>query len=145
MAETVSAERKSHRNTKVGEVVSTKMAKTIVVEVIMKRSHPLYKRVVSKSGKFYAHDEDGAAHVGDVVRIEETRPLSKLKRWRLREVVRQAVRVETPDALKLKDPGIPKTKRAKDAAPVAAAKPEGGDKDGDRDAAAASAGERKAS
>lgn len=144
MAETVSAERKSHRNTKVGEVVSTKMAKTIVVEVIMKKSHPLYKRVVSKSGKFYAHDEDGAAHVGDVVRIEETRPLSKLKRWRLREVVRQAVRVETPDALKLKDSGIPKTKRAKDAAPVAA-KAEDGEKHGDCDAAAASVGERKAS
>lgn len=143
MAETGSAERKSHRNTKVGEVVSTKMAKTIVVEVIMKKSHPLYKRVVSKSGKFYAHDEDGSAHVGDIVRIEETRPLSKLKRWRLREVVRQAVRVETPDALKVKDSGIPKTKRGKE--PAAGASDAGKDQDHDQDAAAASAGERKAS
>ena len=143
MAETVSAERKSHRNTKVGEVVSTKMAKTIVVEVIMKKAHPLYKRVVSKSGKFYAHDEDGSAHVGDIVRIEETRPLSKLKRWRLREVVRQAVRVETPDVLKLKDSGIPRTKRAKEPAPGAADAVK--DNENDADAAAASAGERKAS
>ena len=145
MAESGSAERKSHRNTKVGEVVSTKMAKTIVVEVIMKKAHPLYKRVVSKSGKFYAHDEDGTAHVGDIVRIEETRPLSKLKRWRLREVVRQAVRVETPEVLKVKDSGIPKTKRGKEPAAGATAAGKDQDKDSNTDAEAASAVERKAS
>ena len=77
----------------VGEVVSNRMQKTIVVEVIRRRAHPLYIRVVSKSKKFYAHDEKNVAHVGDVVRLEETRPLSKLKRWRLKEVVRKAALV----------------------------------------------------
>lgn len=74
----------------VGEVVSSKMAKTIVVQVVRKKSHPFYGRVVSKAKKFYAHDEKNEAHAGDVVRLEETRPLSKLKRWRLKEVVRRA-------------------------------------------------------
>jgi len=73
----------------VGEVVSNKMQKTIVVQVIRKRAHPLYVRVVSKTKKFYAHDEKNVARVGDVVRLEEARPLSKLKRWRLKEVVRR--------------------------------------------------------
>jgi small subunit ribosomal protein S17 len=73
----------------VGEVVSNKMAKTIVVKVVRKKAHPFYGRVVSKSKKIYAHDEKNDAHVGDVVRLEETRPLSKLKRWRLKEVVRR--------------------------------------------------------
>ncbi len=83
----------SGRKTLVGEVVSTKMAKTIVVEVNRKKSHAFYKRVVAKSRKFYAHDEKNTANVGDVVRIEETRPLSKLKRWRLLEIVRRAALV----------------------------------------------------
>ena len=74
----------------VGEVVSSRMHKTIVVQVVRKKAHPFYGRVVSKAKKFYAHDEKNVAHVGDVVRLEETRPLSKLKRWRLKEVVRQA-------------------------------------------------------
>jgi small subunit ribosomal protein S17 len=77
----------------VGEVVSSRMHKTIVVQVIRKRAHPLYGRVVSKAKKFYAHDEKNDAHVGDVVRLEETRPLSKLKRWRLKEVVRRSALV----------------------------------------------------
>ena len=84
-----------HKNEKVGQVVSTKMAKTIVVEVTRKVPHPLYKRIVTKQKKFYAHDEAGAAKVGDVVRIIECRPMSKLKRWRLGEVLRQAVQVTT--------------------------------------------------
>lgn len=79
---------------KVGEVVSTKMAKTIVVEVIRRVKHPLYRRVVSKRRKFYAHDEDQSARVGDVVRIVEHRPLSRLKRWALADVIRKAVIVE---------------------------------------------------
>src|SRR6476620_2708276 len=74
----------------VGEVVSNRMQKTIVVEVVRKKAHPFYGRVVSKAKKFYAHDEKNEARIGDVVRLEETRPLSKLKRWRLKEVVRQA-------------------------------------------------------
>jgi len=90
MAEATGAREQGRRNTKVGEVVSTKMAKTIVVEVTRQKQHPLYVRVVKKSKKFYAHDEQGTARMGDVVRIEETRPLSKLKRWRLTEVIRRA-------------------------------------------------------
>ena len=83
----------SHRKTLIGEVVSTKMAKTIVVEVRRQKAHPFYKRVVSRSKKFYAHDEQGTAHLGDFVKIEETRPLSKLKRWQLKEVVQRAAMV----------------------------------------------------
>ena len=81
------------RKTLVGEVVSTKMQKTIVVEVTRKKSHALYGRVIARSKKFYAHDEQNTAHVGDVVRLEETRPTSKLKRWRLLEIVRKAALV----------------------------------------------------
>ena len=91
MAET--AEKNSKRKTLVGNVVSTKMQKTIVVEVSRRKSHPLYQRVIARSRKFYAHDESNSAHVGDVVRIEETRPLSHLKRWRLLEIVRKAALV----------------------------------------------------
>ncbi|HLH43072.1 MAG TPA: 30S ribosomal protein S17 [Bryobacteraceae bacterium] len=83
----------SHKNEKVGNVVSAKMAKTIVVEVTRRVSHPVYKRIVSKRKKFYAHDEKQEAKVGDVVRIVECRPLSKLKRWRLKEILRKAVQV----------------------------------------------------
>jgi len=86
-------EKKQHKNEKLGEVVSTKMAKTIVVTVDRRVPHPLYKRIVTKRKKFYAHDEDGAAKLGDIVRIIECRPLSKLKRWRLGEVVRKAAQV----------------------------------------------------
>src|SRR6266700_2590557 len=82
--------RKSKRKVLVGEVVSTKMQKTIVIEVTRKFSHPLYTRVMSRDKRFYAHDENKEARVGDVVRIEETRPLSKLKRWRLLEIVRRS-------------------------------------------------------
>jgi small subunit ribosomal protein S17 len=86
-------EKVGHKNEKVGEVVSTKMAKTIVVEVTRRVPHPVYKRIVSKRKKFYAHDEQQSAHVGDVVRIIECRPLSKLKRWELGSVIRRAVQV----------------------------------------------------
>jgi small subunit ribosomal protein S17 len=81
------------KNEKIGQVVSTKMAKTIVVEVSRRVPHPLYKRIVGKRKKFYAHDEEGSAKMGDMVRIVECRPLSKLKRWRLAEVVRRAAQV----------------------------------------------------
>lgn len=77
----------------IGYVVSTKMQKTIVVEVKRQKAHPMYKRVVKSSKKFYAHDESNTCHVGDVVRIEETRPLSKLKRWQLKDVIRRAALV----------------------------------------------------
>ena len=75
---------------KVGPVVSTKMEKTIVVQVSRRVPHPLYKRIVTKHKKFYAHDEEGTARVGDIVRIVECRPLSKLKRWNLQDVVRRS-------------------------------------------------------
>src|SRR3954449_3144066 len=84
---------KAHKNTKVGSVVSTKMAKTIVVEVSRRVPHPIYKRIINKRKKFYAHDEQSEAKMGDVVRIVESRPLSKTKRWTLGEVVRKAVQV----------------------------------------------------
>jgi small subunit ribosomal protein S17 len=79
------------KNEKVGEVVSNKMAKTIVVEVTRRVPHPIYKRIVTKRKKFYAHDEQQQAKTGDVVRIVECRPLSRLKRWTLGEVIRRAV------------------------------------------------------
>ncbi len=89
----VTTEKKGHKNEKVGEVVSTKMAKTIVVEVTRRVPHPVYKRIVNKRRKFYAHDEQQSAQVGDVVRIIECRPLSRLKRWELGTVLRKAVQV----------------------------------------------------
>ena len=89
------AETKSVKNEKIGNVVSSKMAKTIVVEVTRRVPHPMYKRIVTKRRKFYAHDEQGEAKPGDVVRIVECRPMSKLKRWQLGEVIRKAVQVTT--------------------------------------------------
>ena len=89
------ADTKPIKNEKIGQVVSTKMTKTIVVEVSRRVPHPLYKRIIGKRKKFYAHDEEGRAKMGDVVRIIECRPLSKLKRWRLTEVIRKAVQVGT--------------------------------------------------
>ena len=83
------------KNEKVGQVVSTKTAKTIIVEVSRRVPHPLYKRIVKKRKRFHAHDEEGRAKMGDVVRIIECRPLSKLKRWRLADVIRQAIQVTT--------------------------------------------------
>jgi small subunit ribosomal protein S17 len=81
------------KNEKIGQVVSTKMQKTIVVEVSRRVPHPLYKRIIGKRKKFYAHDAEGSAKTGDIVRIVECRPLSKLKRWQLAEVVRRAAQV----------------------------------------------------
>ena len=77
----------------IGKVVSNKMNKTIVVTVTRTKTHPLYGRVISSDKKFYAHDEKNEAHVGDFVRLEETRPLSKLKRWRLKEIIRKTALV----------------------------------------------------
>jgi small subunit ribosomal protein S17 len=87
----------SRRNEKVGQVVSTKMQKTIVVEVEMRKAHPKYKRVMKTNKKFYAHDEQNSARVGDMVRIRETRPLSKLKRWQLEEIVRRSTLAQVED------------------------------------------------
>lgn len=85
----MAAEKKPNKQEKTGQVVSTKMAKTIVVEVTRRVPHPLYKRIVTKRKKFYAHDEKSQASLGDTVRIVESRPISKLKRWSLAEVIRK--------------------------------------------------------
>ena len=82
-----------HKNEKVGEVVSTRMSKTIVVEVTRRVPHPLYKRIVTKRKRFYVHDEQETAKPGDSVRIIECRPLSRLKRWTLGTILRRAVQV----------------------------------------------------
>lgn len=73
-----------------GVVVSDKMDKTIVVEIVMRKLHPLYKKYLTRSKKVKAHDETNDAKMGDVVRVVETRPLSKEKRWRLAEIVERA-------------------------------------------------------
>ena len=95
MADATAKSQEKHANHKilVGTVKSNKMQKTIVVEVTRKKSHPLYGRVISIRKKFYAHDEKNEAHVGDVVRIEDSRPLSRLKRWTLKEIVRKTALV----------------------------------------------------
>ena len=93
--------KESRRNEKIGEVVSTKMQKTIVVEVEMRKAHPKYRRVMKTSKKFYAHDEQNTARVGDMVRIRETRPLSKLKRWNLEEIVRRSALAQVEDTAAL--------------------------------------------
>ncbi len=82
------------RKTKVGRVVSDRMDKTIVVSVERLARHPLYKRVIRLTSKFKAHDEENVARIGDTVLIEESRPLSATKRWRLVEVVSRAGEVD---------------------------------------------------
>ena len=96
MAETENqtVEKRGTRKERVGDVISNKMAKTIVVRVQRRFPHPRFKKVVTAYSKFYAHDEKAEAKIGDVVRIEETRPLSRLKRWRLVAVVEKSSGVE---------------------------------------------------
>lgn len=83
-------EARGHRKTRIGTVVSDKMDKTITVLVETTYRHPLYKKTIKKSTKFYADDPENKAKLGDVVEIMETRPLSKLKRWRLVKIVTKA-------------------------------------------------------
>ena len=78
------------RKTQIGLVVSDKMQKTVVVEIVRRGRHPLYKKIIRQSRRFKAHDEQNDAHVGDTVRISETRPLSKDKRWRVVQVLERA-------------------------------------------------------
>jgi len=82
--------RKSGRKTRVGKVVSDKMDKTIVVAVETRVAHPLYKKIIKRTYKLKAHDENNECGSGDVVRVMETRPLSKEKRWRMVEVLEKA-------------------------------------------------------
>ncbi|MDI3526072.1 MAG: small subunit ribosomal protein [Tenuifilum sp.] len=82
--------KRNNRKERIGVVVSNKMDKSIVVAVKRKVKHPIYGKFVNKTTKFYAHDEKNDCNVGDIVRIMETRPLSKLKRWRLVEIIEKA-------------------------------------------------------
>jgi small subunit ribosomal protein S17 len=84
------APKAGRKSVKVGVVTSNKMTKTIVVSVERRVPHPLYRRIMTKTSKFLAHDEKNACSIGDTVSIVETRPLSKRKRWRLLEVIRKA-------------------------------------------------------
>lgn len=81
------------RTQKVGRVVSDKMEKTVVVSVDYVRRHPLYHKRITRTSKFFAHDENNLCKPGDIVRIEETRPLSKRKRWIVREIIERAVQI----------------------------------------------------
>jgi small subunit ribosomal protein S17 len=81
---------KGQRKTRTGTVISEKMNKTVVVAVERKYAHPLYGKQVTKTKKYHAHDENNEYHTGDIVRIMETRPLSKLKRWRVLEAIERA-------------------------------------------------------
>ena len=83
-------EKRNVRKERIGEVVSNKMNKSIVVAVKTKMKHPMYGKFVNKTSKFYAHDEENTCGVGDTVRIMETRPLSKTKKWRLVEIIERA-------------------------------------------------------
>ena len=83
------AQKKSRRQQKIGRVVSDKMDKTIVVAVESLKKHRIYKRTYKRTKRFQAHDEENTCQVGDVVRIEETRPLSKMKHWRLVEILKR--------------------------------------------------------
>ncbi|OGO77842.1 MAG: 30S ribosomal protein S17 [Clostridiales bacterium GWB2_37_7] len=81
---------RNDRKTRIGKVVSNKMDKTVVVAIETLVSHPLYKKSVKRTTKFKAHDENNECNIGDRVRIMETRPLSKEKRWRLVEIIERA-------------------------------------------------------
>lgn len=85
---TVEAPARGLRKERVGQVVSTKMSKTAVVETTTRVPHAKFGKIIKQVKRFYAHDEEAKAQVGDTVRIAETRPLSKLKRWRLVEIVK---------------------------------------------------------
>ena len=84
-----SSDRRATRKTRTGQVISSRMNKTIVVRTVTRVPHPKFGKIVKQMKKFYAHDEENKAKPGDTVRIMETRPLSKLKRWRLVEVLQK--------------------------------------------------------
>lgn len=86
--ETSAENKRGLRKQRVGQVVSTKMQKTCVVETVTRVPHPRFGKIIKHRKRFYVHDEENKAQVGDTVRISETRPLSKLKRWRLVEIIK---------------------------------------------------------
>ncbi len=85
---------RGHKKTRRGKVLSDRMDKTIVVEVLRKYRHPLYKKVMKKSTRFKAHDESNQARIGDLVEIKESRPLSATKRWWLARIIKKSTEVE---------------------------------------------------
>lgn len=84
---------KTARIRKIGRVVSNKMDKTVIVAVDYRKRHPLYRKTMTRTHKFAAHDADNNCEIGDTVEIEESRPISKTKRWVVREIIQRAVRV----------------------------------------------------
>lgn len=85
----MSSETTGRKQVKTGRVVSDKMDKTVVVAVDYLKPHPLYRKIIRKTNKFHAHDEENSCRIGDTVRIEESRPLSRTKRWRVVEIVQR--------------------------------------------------------
>jgi small subunit ribosomal protein S17 len=83
-------ETRKPRKTLVGRVVSDKMAKTVTVSVERRFQHPRYKKIIKRTATVHAHDEERSAHVGDLVRVMSTRPLSRMKRWRVVEIIEKA-------------------------------------------------------
>ena len=107
------AKKKGRRIQKVGRVVSNKMDKTIVVVVESLKRHRIYKRTYKQTKRFYAHDEQNACQIGDIVRIEESRPLSKLKRWGLIEIVKRGSGiVPVEEVLAEVDPALTSSEKA---------------------------------
>jgi small subunit ribosomal protein S17 len=90
MSEQATKESRGLRKVRTGVVLSDAQDKTVVVRVDLKAAHPIYKKIITRSKKYHVHDQNNEAHTGDIVQIAETRPLSKLKRWRLVEVLRRA-------------------------------------------------------
>lgn len=93
-AQNAQPDARGSRKERIGHVISAKMDKTLVVRVERRMTHPLYGKVITRAKKFYVHDEKKEAGVGDKVEIAETRPLSKLKRWRLVQVIQKAEQIE---------------------------------------------------
>ena len=90
VATTATPKRSTRRKVRIGKVVSAKMEKSILVTIERRVSHPVYKKLIRRTTKLMAHDEERSAHVGDTVKIMETRPVSKQKRWRLVEIIEKA-------------------------------------------------------
>lgn len=109
---TEEASKKSRKVQKVGRVVSNKMDKTIVVVVESLKKHRIYKRTFKQTKRFYAHDEQNACQIGDIVRIEESRPLSKLKRWMLIEIVKRGSGIVPVEELVGVDPALTSSEEA---------------------------------
>lgn len=112
---------RQRRKVRVGRVVSDKMAKTVVVEVAWRQAHPLYKKAIRRLSRFVVHDPQKMCQLGDLIRIEETRPLSKTKRWRVLEVLVRGQVVELPPEEQAGREGLPTEAGASPGGPSAAA------------------------